>query len=134
MNKFKSGQLVLVTPIHDFYESTINFPRDKHALYIEPQPDPLLHTVMIDNKLHIESYLDLLRYQRRSAYMFTLIELVGPSYNAISITLAVLADIIFIGVLTRSSKIPTPHSVCNNCEAPKERHRICSVCGCSWTR
>ena len=52
MNKFKSGQLVLVTPIHDFYESTINFPRDKHALYIEPQPDPLLHIVMIDNKLH----------------------------------------------------------------------------------
>jgi len=65
--------------------------------------------------------------------MFTLIELVGPSYNAISIALAVLADIIFIGALTRSPKAQA-HSVCNNCEAPKERHRICSVCGCSWTR
>jgi hypothetical protein len=31
--------------------------------------------------------------------MFTLIELVGPSYNVYSITLSIISDIIFIGAL-----------------------------------
>ena len=51
MKKFKPGQILLVTPLPGLYD--LSFHEGKHALYIEPLVDSILHRVMIDNRLHV---------------------------------------------------------------------------------